>query len=98
MRAPSTLGTFLRLFIFGHVRQLDAVAARLLPALARAVPVLPRRREVVIIDMDDTVHQTYGYAKQGAGPGYTGVKGALRIEPGRERGWRHADGGRGELR
>jgi hypothetical protein len=32
VRAPSTLGTFLRAFTFGHVRQLDAVAARLLPA------------------------------------------------------------------
>ena len=34
VRAPSTLGTFLRAFTFGHVRQLDAVAARLLAALA----------------------------------------------------------------
>ncbi len=75
VRAPSTLGTFLRLFTFGHVRQLDAVAARLLPALARAVPVLPGPETFVIIDIDDTVRQTYGYAKQGAGRGYTGVKG-----------------------
>jgi len=35
IRAPSTLGTFLRLFTFGHVRQLDAVAARLLARLAQ---------------------------------------------------------------
>ena len=40
VRAPSTLGTFLRAFTFGHVRQLDAVAARLLAALAA----LPARR------------------------------------------------------
>jgi len=40
VRAPSTLGTFLRLFTFGHVRQRDAVAARLLPARARAAPLL----------------------------------------------------------
>jgi len=75
IRAPSTLGTFLRLFTFGHVRQLDAVAARLLPALARSVPVLPGADRYVIVDIDDTVRQTYGYAKQGAGRGYTGVKG-----------------------
>jgi len=75
VRAPSTLGTFLRLFTFGHVRQLDAVAARLLPALAAAVPVLPGADQFTIIDIDDTVHQTYGYAKQGAGRGYTGIKG-----------------------
>jgi hypothetical protein len=73
--APSTLGTFLRLFTFGHVRQLDAVAARLLPALAVAVPVLPGADQFAIVDIDDTVRQTYGYAKQGAGRGYTGVKG-----------------------
>jgi hypothetical protein len=33
--APSTLGSFLRAFAFGHVRQLDAVAARFLLALRR---------------------------------------------------------------
>jgi len=36
VRAPSTLGTFLRSFRFGHVRQLDAVAAGLLARLAAA--------------------------------------------------------------
>jgi len=35
VRAPSTLGTFLRTFTFGHVRQLDAVASRFLAALAK---------------------------------------------------------------
>jgi hypothetical protein len=40
LRAPSTLGTFLRLFTFGHVRQPDAVAARLPARLAAATPVL----------------------------------------------------------
>jgi hypothetical protein len=73
--APSTLGTFLRAFTFGHVRQLDAVAAGLLARLAAATPVLPDAREVVLVDIDDTVRQTYGYAKQGAGRGYTGIKG-----------------------
>jgi hypothetical protein len=75
IRAPSTLGTFLRCFTFGHVRQLDAVAARLLPALAGAVPVLPGADQFTIVDIDDTVRQTYGYTKQGAGRGYTGIKG-----------------------
>ena len=75
VRAPSTLGTFLRLFTFGHVRQLDAVAAGLLARLVRAVPVLPGAEQLVLVDIDDTVRQTYGYAKQGAGRGYTGVKG-----------------------
>ena len=75
VRAPSTLGTFLRLFTFGHVRQLDAVAAGLLARLAAATPVLSAVGQVAFVDVDDTVRATYGYAKQGAGRGYTGVNG-----------------------
>src|SRR3954462_5056254 len=73
--APSTLGTFLPCFTFGHVRQLDAAAAGLVARLAAATPVLPDADKVVLVDIDDTVRQTYGYAKQGAGRGYTGIKG-----------------------
>lgn len=65
--APSTLGSFLREFRFGHVRQLDAVAARVTANLARAAPLLPGADQVAYVDVDDTVRQTYGYAKQGAG-------------------------------
>src|SRR3954451_1924787 len=75
VRAPSTLGTFLRAFTFGHVRQLDAVAARLLTRLTAATPLLTGADRWLVVDVDDTVRQTYGYAKQGAGRGYTGVKG-----------------------
>jgi hypothetical protein len=75
IRAPSTLGTFLRAFTFGHVRQLDAVAARLLAALVTRTPLLPGRDRITYLDIDDTVRETHGYAKQGAGRGYTGVKG-----------------------
>jgi hypothetical protein len=75
IRAPSTLGTFLRAFAFGHVRQLDAVAAGLLARLAATTPVLPDAQKITFLDIDDTVRQTYGYAKQGAGRGYTGIKG-----------------------
>jgi len=75
IRAPSTLGTFLRSFTFGHVRQLDAVASRLLINLAGQAPLLPGADELAYVDVDDTLRQTYGYAKQGAGRGYTGVKG-----------------------
>ncbi len=75
IRAPSTLGTFLRSFTFGHVRQLDAVASRLLINLAGQAPLLPGADELAYVDVDDTFRQTYGYAKQGAGRGYTGVKG-----------------------
>ena len=75
VRAPSTLGTFLRSFTFGHVRQLDAVASRFLIALAGQGPLLPGADQVTYVDVDDTVKATFGYAKQGAGYGYSGVKG-----------------------
>lgn len=75
VRAPTTLGTFLRSFTFGHVRALDGIASRLLARLATAAPVLPGRHQLVFLDLDDTVRATYGYAKQGAGRGYSGVNG-----------------------
>ncbi len=75
VRAPSTLGIFLRTFTFGHVRQLEAVAARFLKALAETTPVLPGADQVCFVDVDDTIKATHGYGKQGAGYGYTGVKG-----------------------
>jgi hypothetical protein len=76
--APSTLGSFLRAFTFGHVRQLDAVASRFLAALAGQTPLLGRPgagTEHVLVDVDDTVIEVHGYAKQGAGFGYSGVRG-----------------------
>ena len=75
VRAPSTLGTFLRGFAFGHVRQLDAVAARFVAGLVRHSPLITAAAPVSYLDVDDTVRATFGYAKQGAGYGYTGVKG-----------------------
>jgi len=75
LRAPSTLGTFLRTFTFGHVRQLDAVSSRLLINLCTSAPLLPGAGALTYVDVDDTVKPTFGYAKQGAGRGYTGVKG-----------------------
>ena len=75
IRAPSTLGTFLRSFTFGHVKQLDRVAAEVLVNLAQHTPLLGDVDRLCWVDVDDTVKQTYGYAKQGAGYGYTGIKG-----------------------
>lgn len=74
VRAPLTLGTFLRGFRFGHVRQLDAVAARFVAGLAHRSP-LVTAGPVTYVDIDDTMRATFGSAKQGAGYGYTGVKG-----------------------
>ncbi len=80
VRAPSTVGTFLRTFTFGHVRQLDAVAARTLEGLAAVSPqLLAGTESMAFVDVDDTIRQVHGYRKQGAAYGYSGVKGALRI-------------------
>ncbi|MGW1091377.1 hypothetical protein ACWD4L_35205 [Streptomyces sp. NPDC002596] len=75
VRAPSTLGSFLRAFTHGHVKQLHAVARRLLPQLASHTPLLPGAATVAYLDIDDTIRRTHGYAKQGAGYGYSKVKG-----------------------
>ena len=74
-RAATTLGTHLRGYRFGHVRQLDAVAARLLVRLARVSPILTGAEQVVYVDVDDTIRETHGYRKQGAAYGYSRVKG-----------------------
>jgi Transposase DDE domain group 1 len=73
--APSTLGSFLRAFTFGHVRQLDAVASRFVSALGASTPVATGIGGRVLVDIDDTIIEVHGYAKQGSGYGYCGVRG-----------------------
>ena len=75
--APSTLGSFLRSFTFGHVRQLDAVATRFLHGLAERTPLVdgPEVGGSVLVDLDDTIVPVHGHGKQGAGYGYTGIRG-----------------------
>ena len=73
--APSTLGSFLREFSFGHVRQLDAVASRLLAGAHARTPLLAGIDGPVMVDLDDTIIEVHGYAKQGSGYGYSGVRG-----------------------
>lgn len=71
--APSTLGTFLRAFTFGHVRQLEAAAGRVL-GRAWAAGAGPGQGPLVI-DIDSTVCEVYGAAKGGASYTYTHVLG-----------------------
>jgi len=73
--APSTLGSFLRAFTFGHVRQLDAVASRFLTSLGASTSLVAGIGARVLVDVDDTVIEVHGYAKQGSGYGYSGVRG-----------------------
>jgi hypothetical protein len=79
IRAPSTLGTFLRAFTHGHVQQLNAVLRRCLIALAQRTPLLPGADQVVFVDVDSTHRQVYGYAKQGAAVGR--LKGKKTLHP-----------------
>jgi hypothetical protein len=75
IRAPSTLGSFLRAFTHGHVQQLNAVLRQTLIRLTERTPLLPGADEVVFLDLDSTHRQVYGYAKQGAAVGrLTGKK------------------------
>ena len=74
VKAASTLGTFLRSFRWGHVRQLDRVSRELL-ARAWAAGAGPGSAPFTI-DLDSTICETYGLQKQGAlHPGYTHVRG-----------------------
>jgi hypothetical protein len=79
LRAATTLGTHLRGYRFGHVRQLDAVASRLLVNLAGLSPILAGAGQVCFVDVDDTIRETHGYHKQGAAYGYSKVKGLNAI-------------------
>ena len=74
VKAPSTLGTFLRSFRWGHVRQLDRVSRELL-SRAWAAGAGPGEGPLTI-DLDSTICETYGLAKEGARHhGYTGQRG-----------------------
>lgn len=75
VRAPSTIGTFLRSFTHGHVLQLHAVNRGLLTGLGARVAGLVGAGDLVFVDLDDTIREVHGYAKQGAGFGYSGVRG-----------------------
>ena len=75
VRAPSTVGTFLRKTSHGHVLQLGAVNRALLEGLACHVPSLTGSSSLVLLDLDDTIREVHGYQKQGAAYGYCGVRG-----------------------
>ena len=75
--APSTLGSFLRTFTFGHVKQLQSAATRFLENLGSKVALLgtAEPEDFVFLDIDDTIIEVHGYQKQGAGYGYSKVRG-----------------------
>jgi hypothetical protein len=75
VRAPSTLGSFLRSFTWGNVLQLEKVSRLLLAELAGRAPVLPGKDAVAFVDIDSMQRRVYGRKKQGAAFGHTKIQG-----------------------
>ena len=80
--APSTIGTLLREFTFGHARQLDSVLGEHLGALCERVDLLTGATEQVFIDIDSLLRPVYGHAKQGASYGHTKIAGKQVLRKG----------------
>jgi Transposase DDE domain group 1 len=75
VRAPSTLGSFLRAFTWGNVLQLQRVHRQFLAEPARRAPLLPGAGVLAFVDIDSQQKRVYGHAKQGAAFGYTKIQG-----------------------
>jgi hypothetical protein len=80
--APSTVGTLLREFTFGHARQLESVLREHLVALCARVDLLPGAAGQVFIDVDSLLRPVYGHAKQGASYGHTKIAGKQVLRKG----------------
>ena len=80
--APSTVGTLLREFTFGHARQLDSVLAEHLAGLCQRVDLLPGSNVRAFVDIDSLVRPVYGHAKQGASYGHTKIAGKQVLRKG----------------
>src|SRR5215207_5701072 len=80
--APSTLGTLLREFSFGHARQLESVLREHLCALTARTDVLAGIDEQAFIDIDSLLRPVYGHAKQGASYGHTKIAGKQVLRKG----------------
>ncbi len=75
IRAPSTLGSHLRSYTWGNVRQLEAVNRALLAELARRTPLLPGKDVLAFAVIDSMQKRVYGHKKQGAAFGHTKIQG-----------------------
>jgi len=75
VRAPSTLGSFLRAFTWGNVLQLQKVHRQFLTELARRAPLLPGADVLAFVDIDSQQKRVYGHKKQGAAFGHTKIQG-----------------------
>jgi hypothetical protein len=75
VRAPSTLGSFLRSFTWGNVRQAEKTSREFLVRLSRQAPLLPGADVLAFVDVDSTQKRVYGHRKQGARFGHTKIQG-----------------------
>ncbi|WP_189260151.1 transposase, partial [Lentzea flava] len=73
IRAPSTLGTFLRSLCHGDVRSVHAIHTRFLQNLAARTPLLPGADQLVFLDIDAKKKQVHGHQRDGARRAYTGA-------------------------
>ncbi len=80
--APSTVGTLLREFTFGHARQLESVLREHLVVLCERTDLLPGAHEQILIDIDSLLRPVYGHAKQGASYGHTKIAGKQILRKG----------------
>src|ERR1700755_737070 len=80
--APSTIGTLLREFTFGHARQLESVLREHLARLCERVELLPGADQRAFIDIDSLLRPVYGHAKQGASYGHTKIAGKQILRKG----------------
>lgn len=80
--APSTVGTLLREFSFGHARQLESVLREHLIALTARVEILPGLAKQAFLDIDSLLRPVYDRAKQGASYGHTKIAGKQILRKG----------------
>ena len=80
--APSTVGTLLREFTFGHARQLESVLREHLAALCQRTALLPGAHGRAFVDIDSLLRPVYGRAKQGASYGHTKIAGKQILRKG----------------
>ena len=80
--APSTVGTLLREFTFGHARQLESVLGAHLAALCERVDLLPGAEVRAFLDIDSLLRPVYGHAKQGVSYGHTKIAGKQILRKG----------------
>ncbi len=97
IRAPSMLGSHLRSFTWGNVRQLEMVNRLLLGELARRAPLLPGRDTLAFIDIDAMQKRVYGHRRQGAAFGHTKIQGKSLLVRGLHAPGRHDQYAAGRL-